>query len=214
MMDNMFGGRRRYWRSYDYVGLYSLIDLVCFKAQTISDQNSWITRLIAARPKVIFKRIKEEQVELTLAVNFQVNHVVIIESIDLMLRVIILARSIGLNINKVARLINYWNIVALTQRFNKWSNVLRSNRSNYNINYRLSMNKFRSNKLDNITLSKLNNSISNLFIVVTKLGISSYRYNNILIDLFYNILYNIITLICNRNIKYSLMIDEIIDKIA
>ncbi|PIM95072.1 Phosphoribosyl-AMP cyclohydrolase [Candidatus Hodgkinia cicadicola] len=211
MFINIWGWHRR---SYDYFGLYGLIDLVCFKAQTLSDRNSWITKLLAAKPRVIFKRIKEEQVELTLAVNFQVNHAVVMESIDLMLRVIILARSIGLNINNVVRLIDYWNIVASTQRFNKWSNFSRSTKSNYNRNYRLSMNKFRSNKLDNITLSRLNNSISNLFVIITKLGTNNYRYKNILIDIFYNILSNIITLICNRGVKYSMMISETIDKMA
>ncbi len=74
------------------------------------------------------------------------------------------------------------------------------------------MNNFRSNRLDNITLSRLNNSISNLFMVITNLRTGSYRYRNILNGLFYNVLYNIITLICNRSIKYSMVINEIIDK--
>ncbi len=45
--------------------------------------------------------------ELTLAVNFQVNRKIIIESIDLILQVFLLARRIGLNINNVIRLIDY-----------------------------------------------------------------------------------------------------------
>ncbi|PIM96045.1 hypothetical protein [Candidatus Hodgkinia cicadicola] len=204
--------RRRPWRSWSCFGLYRLIDLVSIKSQILSDRNSWITELLTTRPWFIFKRIKEEQMELTLAVNFQVNRKIVIESIDLILQVFLLARRIGLNINNVIRLIDYWNIVASTQRFNKWSNFSRPNKSNYNTNYRSSMNNFRSNRLDNITLSRLNNSISNLFMVITNLRTGSYRYRNILNGLFYNVLYNIITLICNRSIKYSMVINEIIDK--
>lgn len=75
------------------------------------------------------------------------------------------------------------------------------------------MNNFRSNKLDNIILNGLNNSISNLFIVVSKLGMCCYRYHNILNMLFHNILHNVIALICNRGVKCSVMMDDVINKI-
>ncbi len=54
------------------------------------------------------------------------------------------------------------------------------------------MNDFRSNMLDNIILNGLNNLISNLFVVVTKLGTHGYWYRNILNMLFHNILQNVI----------------------
>ncbi len=93
--------------------------LVCIKSQIISDQNQLTTDLLTTRPRYIFKRIKEEQTELTFTINFQADREAIIESVDLIHQVFLLARSIGLNINNVIRLIDYRLIEALTQRYEK-----------------------------------------------------------------------------------------------
>lgn len=176
------------------------------------DQTLWTTKLLTTRPRFILKRIKEEQMKLILAVNYNVNHRVVMKSVDLIFQVFLLARSIGLNINNIIRLINYWNIVAITQHYDKWSSLLRTNKLNFNMNYQFSINNTRSNKLDNIILNGLNNLISDLFNVIFKLGLDGYRYHNKLITLFYNILQNVIALICNRGIKCSVMFNEVINK--
>ncbi len=93
--------------------------LVCIKSQIISNQNQLTTDLLTTRPRYIFKRIKEEQTELTFTINFQADREAVIESVDLIHQVLLLARSIGLNINNVIRLIDYRLIEALTQRYEK-----------------------------------------------------------------------------------------------
>ncbi len=214
MMDNVIINiRKRSWRSWCYWSLYRLTEIVCIKSQLILDQNSLITELLTTRPKFILKRIKEDWIELTFAVNFQVDYRVVMKSIDLTLQVFLLARSIGLNIDNIIRQITYNNIEALTQRYRKRPTMLRINRFNYNRDYRLSMNSFRNNELDNIILSRLNNSILNLSIFITKLGTNDYRYQKVIDMLFSNILQNIVTLIYNSNIKYSEIINDVINKI-
>ncbi len=214
MMDSVIINiRKRSWRSWCYWSLYRLTEIVCIKSQLILDQNSLITELLTTRPKFILKRIKEDRTELTFAVNFQVDYRVVMKSIDLTLQVFLLARSIGLNIDNVIKQITYNNIEELTQRYRKRPTMLRINRFNYNRDYRLSMNSFRNNELDNIILSRLNNSILNLSIFITKLGTNDYRYQKVIDMLFSNILQNIITLIYNSNIKYSEIINDVINKI-
>ena len=134
--------RRRYWRPCNYLVLYRLMWLVCIKSQIISDQNPLTTDLLTTRPKFILRRIKEEQTELTLAIRFQADCEIVMESIDLIHQVLLLARSIGLNINNVIRLIDYRHIETLTQCYKKRPNLLRINRLNYNRGYRLPMNDF------------------------------------------------------------------------
>ncbi len=136
------------------------------------------------------------------------------ESVDLIHQVFLLARSIGLNINNIIRLIDYKHIETLTQRYKKRSNLSRINKFNYNMGYRLLMNNSQSNEFDNITLAQLNDSISNLSMFITKFRPSGYRYHNILEILFFNILQNIITLVYNRNIKYSVLINKAINRMA
>ncbi|PIM95306.1 Phosphoribosyl-ATP pyrophosphatase [Candidatus Hodgkinia cicadicola] len=215
IMDNFaINVRRKSWRSWCHWGLYELMVLVCIKSQIISDQNQLTTDLLTTRPRYIFKRIKEEQTELTFTINFQADREAIIESVDLIHQVFLLARSIGLNINNVIRLIDYRLIEALTQRYEKWPNLSRINKSKYTMGYRLSMNSFWSNNLDNITLGRLNYSISNLSMFITKFRPGDYRYCSILETLFFNILQNIIILIYNRDIKYSTTINEVINKLV
>ncbi|PIM96277.1 Phosphoribosyl-AMP cyclohydrolase [Candidatus Hodgkinia cicadicola] len=204
--------RKGSWRSCNCSGLYRLANLVCIKSQILLDQTLWTTKLLTTRPRFILKRIKEEQMKLILAVNYNVNRRVVMKSVDLIFQVFLLARSIGLNINNIIRLINYWNIVAITQHYDKWSSLLRTNKLKFNMNYQFSINNIRSNKLDNIILNGLNNLISDLFNVIFKLGLDGYRYHNKLITLFYNILQNVIALICNRGIKCSVMFNEVINK--
>ncbi|PIM95438.1 Phosphoribosyl-ATP pyrophosphatase [Candidatus Hodgkinia cicadicola] len=215
MMDNVILNiRRGSWKFWCCWGLYKLMRLVSIKSQIISDQNPLTTGLFITRPEIIFKRIKEEQIELTLTINFQADREVVMESIDLIHKVFLLARSIGFNINNVIRLIDYKYIEVLVQRYKKRPNLSRINKFNYNMGYRLSMNNFRSNELDNIGLGWLNDSISNLSMFITKFRPGGYRYHNILEVLFFNVLQNIITLVCNRNIKYSMIINEAINKMV
>ncbi|KON71460.1 Phosphoribosyl-AMP cyclohydrolase [Candidatus Hodgkinia cicadicola] len=215
MMDNVIINiMRGSWRFWCCWGLYKLMRLVSIKSQIISDQNPLTTGLFISRPEIIFKRIKEEQIELTLTINFQADREVVMESVDLIHQVFLLARSIGFNINNVIRLIDYKYIEVMVQRYKKRPNLSRINKFNYNMNYRLSMNNFRSNELDNITLGQLNDSISNLSIFITKFRPGSYRYHNILEILFFNILQNIITLVCNRNIRYSVLINKAINRMV
>ncbi|PIM95476.1 Phosphoribosyl-ATP pyrophosphatase [Candidatus Hodgkinia cicadicola] len=215
MIDNFaINIRRKSWKPWCYWGLYELMELVCIKSQIISNQNQSTTDLFTTRQKHIFKRIKEEQTELTFTINFQADREAIIESVDLIHQVFLLARSIGLNINNIIRLIDYRYIEALTQCYKKWPNLSRINKSNYTMGYRLSMNNFWSNKLDNITLDRLNDSISNLSMFITKFRPDGYRYYDILEILFFNILQNIITLIYNRDIKYSITINKAINKLV
>ena len=48
--------------------------------------------------------------------------------------------------------------------------------------------------------------------VITKLGTNGCRYHNVLNMLFLDVLQNIITLIYNRGIKYSEIINEVINR--
>lgn len=64
-------------------------------------------KLLVAGPRFILKQIKEKQMKLVLAVNFQANREVVMKSVDLVLQVFLLARSIGLNIDNVIRYVNY-----------------------------------------------------------------------------------------------------------
>lgn len=100
---------------------------------TISDWNTWTTELLTTGPIFTLKQIRHEQMELTLAVNFQTNREVVMEFVALIFQVFLLARRIGLNINNVIRLIDYWNTVATTQRCDKWSNLLKVNGLDYAI---------------------------------------------------------------------------------
>ncbi len=121
MMDKVvINVRGRYWRPWNYLVLYRLMWLVCIKSQIISNQNPLTTDLLTTRPKLILRRIKEEQTELTLAIRFQVDCEIVMESVDLIHQVLLLARSIGLNINNVIRFIDYKTIKVIN------NNVIRN----------------------------------------------------------------------------------------
>ncbi|KON71484.1 Phosphoribosyl-AMP cyclohydrolase [Candidatus Hodgkinia cicadicola] len=209
-MANMFGGRKKSWNCWS---LCSLINLVSIKTQIISDQNSWTTKMVVVGPRFILKKIGEEQTELLLAANYETNHEVVMESVDLIFHVVLLARSIGLNLNNIMWLIDCVNTEAPTQYPLEQPNLLRGNKSNYGIDYPLPTNNIQSNKPYNVVFSRLNSSILNLFMVIIGLGTNGCRYYDILNMLFLDVLQNIITLIYNRGIKYSEITNEVINRI-
>ncbi|PIM96035.1 Phosphoribosyl-AMP cyclohydrolase [Candidatus Hodgkinia cicadicola] len=208
-MDNVFAGGMRSWNCWN---LYELIDLVSIKSQIISDQNSWTTKMVVAGPKLILKKIGEEQTELFLALNYETNREVVMESVDLIFHVVLLARRIGLNLNNIMRLIGYVNTKTSTQHPIKRPNLLRVNKPNYGMNYPLLIHNIRRIKQCNVLFDRLNSSILNLFMVVVGLGTNGCRYHDVLNMLFFDVLRNIITLICNRNIKYSEVVNEVINR--
>ncbi|WP_146657092.1 hypothetical protein [Candidatus Hodgkinia cicadicola] len=104
------------------------------------------------------------------------------------------------------------NTETSTQHPMKWSNLLRVNKSNYIMNYSLSINNIRRIKHCNVIFDRLNSSILNLFMVVVGFETNGYRYHNVLNVLFFDVLQNVITLICSRNIKYSEVVDEVINR--
>ncbi|PIM96939.1 Phosphoribosyl-AMP cyclohydrolase [Candidatus Hodgkinia cicadicola] len=208
-MDNMFVGKRRSW---NYWYLYDLMNLVAIKSQILSDQNSWISKMLVAGPKLILKKIGQEQTELFLAINYEANHEVVMESVDLIFHVVLLARSIGFNLNNVIRLINHFNTETPTQHPMKRPNLLRINRPNYGMHYPLLTPNIWKIKQYNVIFGRLNNSILNLFMVVVGLGTRGYWYYNGLSTLFFDVLQNIITLIRSRNIRYLELINEVINR--
>ncbi|PIM95136.1 Phosphoribosyl-AMP cyclohydrolase [Candidatus Hodgkinia cicadicola] len=205
-MDNMFGGRRRYWNCWY---LYDLMHLVAIKSQILSDRNSWTTKMLLAGPRLILKKIGEEQTELFLAVNYETNREVVMESIDLVFHVVLLARSIGLNLNNIIRLIDRFNTETPTQHPMNRPNLLRINRPNYGMYYPLLTHNIQRINQCNVIFGRLNSSILNLFMVVVGLGKRGWRYYNVLTMLFFEVLQNIITLMRYRNIGCLELFNEV-----
>ncbi|PIM95662.1 Phosphoribosyl-AMP cyclohydrolase [Candidatus Hodgkinia cicadicola] len=208
-MTNMFGDRKKSWNCWSLCGL---IDLVSIKTQIISDQNSWTTKMVVVGSRFILKKIGEEQTELFLAINYETNREVVMESVDLIFHVVLLARSIGLNLNNIIWLIDCVNTEAPTQHSMEQPNLLIRNKSNYGIDYPLSTNKIQGNKPYNVIFGRLNSSILNLFMIIIGLGTNGCQYHDMLNTLFLDILQNIITLIYSRGIKYSEIINEVINR--
>lgn len=57
--------------------------------------------MVVVGSRFILKKIGEEQTELFLAINYETNREVVMESVDLIFHVVLLARSIGLNLNNI-----------------------------------------------------------------------------------------------------------------
>ncbi len=165
--------------------------------------------MLLAGPRLILKKIGEEQTELFLAVNYETNREVVMESIDLVFHVVLLARSIGLNLNNIIRLIDRFNTETPTQHPMNRPNLLRINRPNYGMYYPLLTHNIQRINQCNVIFGRLNSSILNLFMVVVGLGKRGWRYYNVLTMLFFEVLQNIITLMRYRNIGCLELFNEV-----
>ncbi|PIM96354.1 Phosphoribosyl-ATP pyrophosphatase [Candidatus Hodgkinia cicadicola] len=209
MLNNVIGRWKRPWFVQD---IYRLMSLINNKAQILSDPRSWTTRLLSSGTKFILKKIGEEQTELLLALRFESDHEVIMESIDLMYHIILLTKNIGLNLNQTLRMINIRPNWVRQQNLYNTTKPSGLAWNNYRTSYPSLIGNYLVNTTEDIILKRLNNTILNLILIVTKLGTKGFRCYTILNTLVINAIRDIVGLTSNRGIKHYDLTNEIMNR--
>ncbi len=184
--------------------------MICCNSQ-ILNSKSWSVKMLSSGLKYILKKIGEESTEFILSIIYEDDNSVIMESADFIYHVLLLVRSLGLNyidlFNKIKfktcwldeiysleimeplALINYIYIV------NRCNSLLRKGIKVESSIY--------------IMIENFNRSVFELISLSTRIERSKYVNIDTLYWVIYDVLFNLMVLLCKKNIPYKYVSNEI-----
>ncbi|MFP3037799.1 MAG: phosphoribosyl-ATP diphosphatase [Candidatus Hodgkinia cicadicola] len=187
-----------------------LIYMICYNIQTLKSK-SWSSKMLSSGLKYILKKIGEESTEFILSIIYENDNSVIMESADFIYHVLLLVRSLGLNYFVLFNFIKFktcWlNEIYSLEMIEPLAVI----KHNYIVNKRNNLLR-KGIKIESsiyTMIENFNKSVSELIFLSTKLERSTYFNIESLYYITYDVLFNLMVLLCQRNLPYKYVSDEI-----